>query len=578
MARDGLFVLVCAGVLAGATPAPAADAVADRDSREAKVTTLLAVQRALREGREQLQRGNYQGAVFLLESQIARANASPEYLATLCDAYRGYIADLRKAGRLDEIPKYQERLEILDPAACLGRKAETKLTATPAPAAPPPAAAPPSGAPRPFVTEGGPAAAAPPSGAPRPFVTEGRPAAARVKTAPAPAAVRAKLEDDDDPFSDANASPRPAESLAKAEEEFAGRHYEAAARIYGQISRAGQTLPDACREHWGYCMLVGIAESLRKSDNSTPPAEMERKVRQAMSLTPKLNSFGEDLLRKLQDRQAISLVAAPVPASTSAREATAVVVRHIPAQQGTWAVAETTNFRILHLQSQEFAERIARSAEATRTAMIGKWFGDDPGPWSPRCDIFIYATAQDYSQATGAPANSPGHSTMQNEGSRVVSRRIDLHADDPNMSVGVLPHETTHVVLAGRFGDHAVPRWADEGMAVLSEPRERIERHLRNLPQHRADHHLFGTGQLMKLDAYPDPRYIGPFYAQSVSLVDFLTERAGPRVFAKFLREGMAGGYETALQRYYGIQSFTELEQQWVQRTFGATTAAGYGQ
>jgi hypothetical protein len=305
---------------------------------------------------------------------------------------------------------------------------------------------------------------------------------------------------------------------------------------------------------------------------------MERKVRQAMSLTPKLNAFGEDLLRKLQDRQAISLVAAPVPASTSAREATAVLVRHIPAQQGTWAVAETTNFRILHLQSQEFAERIARSAEATRTAMINKWFGDDPGPWSPRCDIFIYATAQDYSQATGAPANSPGHSTMHTEGLRVVSRRIDLHADDPNMSVGVLPHEATHVVLAGRFGDHPVPRWADEGMAVLSEPRERIERHLRNLPQHRADHHLFGTGQLMKLDAYPDPRYIGPFYAQSVSLVDFLTERAGPRVFAKFLREGMAGSYEAALQRYYGIQSFAELEQQWVQHTFGATTAAGYGQ
>jgi hypothetical protein len=146
------------------------------------------------------------------------------------------------------------------------------------------------------------------------------------------------------------------------------------------------------------------------------------------------------------------------------------------------------------------------------------------------------------------------------------------------MSVGVLPHEATHVVLAGRFGDHPVPRWADEGMAVLSEPRERIERHLRNLPQHRADHHLFGTGQLMKLDAYPDPRYIGPFYAQSVSLVDFLTERAGPRVFAKFLREGMAGSYEAALQRYYGIQSFAELEQQWVQHTFGATTAAGYGQ
>jgi len=211
--------------------------------------------------------------------------------------------------------------------------------------------------------------------------------------------------------------------------------------------------------------------------------------------------------------------------------------------------------------------------------MIRKWFGDNPGPWTPRCDIYLFATAQDYSKTTGVPATSPGHSTMQSEGDHVTSRRIDLHCDDPNMMIGVLPHETTHVVLAGRFGNHPVPRWADEGMAVLAEPRDRIERHLHNLPKHRADRHLFGTGQLMKLNDYPDPRYIGPFYAQSVSLVEFLSERNGHSVFAKFLRDGLDNGYEQALQRHYGIQSFNELEQMWLQHTFaGATTnAIGYG-
>jgi hypothetical protein len=287
-----------------------------------------------------------------------------------------------------------------------------------------------------------------------------------------------------------------------------------------------------------------------------------------MSLTPKLDNFAKDLLRKLQDRQSVSLVDTPAPAASATVE-----VRHTSAQQGTWAVAESTNFRVLHLQSQEFAERVVRSAETTRAAMIRKWFGDDLAPWKPRCDIFIYATARDYSQATGVPDNSPGHSTMRTDGGRVLSRRIDLHCDDPNMMIGVLPHETTHVVLAGHFGDHVVPRWADEGMAVLAEPRERIERHLRNLPQHRAERHLFGIGQLMQLESYPDPRYIGPFYAQSVSLVEYLSERAGPRVFAKFLREGLTGGYESALQRYYGIQTFGELEQQWMQHTFGSATA-----
>ena len=41
---------------------------------------------------------------------------------------------------------------------------------------------------------------------------------------------------------------------------------------------------------------------------------------------------------------------------------------------------------------------------------------------------------------------------------------MDLHCDDANMLVGVLPHETTHVVLAGRFGRHLVPRGSDQGV------------------------------------------------------------------------------------------------------------------
>ena len=172
------------------------------------------------------------------------------------------------------------------------------------------------------------------------------------------------------------------------------------------------------------------------------------------------------------------------------------------------------------------------------------------------------------------PAGSPGHSTIRSEGERILTRRIDLHCDDPNMTIGVLPHETTHVVLAGRFGEHAVPRWADEGMAVLSEPRDRIERHLRNLPKHSQERQLFGVGQLMRLNDYPDPRYIGPFYAQSVSLVDFLSREKGPRVFAQFLKDGLNGGYEPALEKHYGMQGFHDLEARWQRAALGDKSAA----
>ena len=150
----------------------------------------------------------------------------------------------------------------------------------------------------------------------------------------------------------------------------------------------------------------------------------------------------------------------------------------------------------------------------------------------------------------------------------MLVRRIDLHCDDTNLLVAVLPHEATHVVLAGKFGSKLVPRWADEGIAVLTEPREKIERHLRNLPQHRQEQTLLSLRQLVQLEDYPEPRRIGAFYAESVSLVDFLSRRAGPQVFTQFLRDGMASGYERALQQHYGFRDFADLEKQWTAFAF----------
>src|SRR5205085_9962184 len=197
-------------------------------------------------------------------------------------------------------------------------------------------------------------------------------------------------------------------------------------------------------------------------------------------------------------------------------------------------------------------EKAAQVAERTRDEMLRKWFGDSGEAWPQKCDLFLHANAQDYAQATGVPANSPGHSEIRQEGAHVVSRRMHMHCDNPNMLGAVLPHETTHVVIAGKFGDKPVPRWADEGMAVLTEPREQIDRHLRNLPKHSQERQLFYLRDLMRLEEYPEPRRVGAFYSQSVSVVEFLSGQKGPQVFAKFLHDGMHGGYEEALRRHYG--------------------------
>ncbi len=158
---------------------------------------------------------------------------------------------------------------------------------------------------------------------------------------------------------------------------------------------------------------------------------------------------------------------------------------------------------------------------------------------------------------------------MDKESDRVLSRQIDLHCDDLNMIYGVLPHEITHVVLAGRFGVRHLPRWADEGMAVLSEPSDRVAKHLRNLPRHQRDGHLFAIADLMRYNDYSEGKYIGAFYAQSVSLVDFLCQQKGPQAFVSFLRDGLRTGYEPALRQHYGITGFQDLQGRWQAAALG---------
>jgi hypothetical protein len=253
-----------------------------------------------------------------------------------------------------------------------------------------------------------------------------------------------------------------------------------------------------------------------------------------------------------------------------------VKVKHTPRQAGGWAVTETTNFRLFHALPEETADKVAVLMEATRAMMLRKWFNDDSSSaWAPRCDVYLHPTVKGYMQCPGSPpAASPGHSTIRLDSGRVVSRRIDVRCDEPNMMSAVLPHETTHVVLAGHFGFHQAPRWADEGMAVLSEPRERINLHLRNLPKHRGEKTLFPLGKLMEMKDYPEARLIGPFYAQGVSLVEFLTKMKGAATFTRFVREGLDRGYEASLREHYGYRDYSELESAWQRYVFGESSVA----
>src|SRR5262245_30364550 len=146
MAKDGLIRLLCAGLLVGAVAEMSALWATGEDKADAVAAT-LAVHTALQQGHDFLQKGDRRSAVLALESQLARINGNPTYLAVLRDAYRAYVKELRLAKQDAEAQRYLQRLQILDPGAALDAKAATPALAAVAPAAvgsktpPPPAAA-----------------------------------------------------------------------------------------------------------------------------------------------------------------------------------------------------------------------------------------------------------------------------------------------------------------------------------------------------------------------------------------------------------------------------------------------------
>jgi hypothetical protein len=72
------------------------------------------VTRAVSVARASLRAGNYREAVEVLEKKLTYIDGNAAYLDLLKQAYQGYIAQLRAAGRDAEADRFQQRLDILD--------------------------------------------------------------------------------------------------------------------------------------------------------------------------------------------------------------------------------------------------------------------------------------------------------------------------------------------------------------------------------------------------------------------------------------------------------------------------------
>src|SRR5258708_5936990 len=120
MLTRGLPFIVCAGTLLLLTVAFPTVISADENG-DSQVSTNLAVQTAMQQGREFILRGDYSSALAALEGQLPSINGNRVYLNLLQDAYRKYIQDLRLKKQDVEARRYLQRLLILDKGAILDR-------------------------------------------------------------------------------------------------------------------------------------------------------------------------------------------------------------------------------------------------------------------------------------------------------------------------------------------------------------------------------------------------------------------------------------------------------------------------
>lgn len=236
-----------------------------------------------------------------------------------------------------------------------------------------------------------------------------------------------------------------------------------------------------------------------------------------------------------------------------------------PAATKCWHYRVTENFRVYGADAS-LVSSLSVHCEAQREKLSRKWLGPETGnTWGEcRCAVVVHPTAAAYAAAVGRGGEqSTGCSTTRVHAGRIIYRRIDLRADRGNPLTAALPHELTHVVLADKFLDRPLPRWADEGMAVLADPVSKQQAHQRDAELATFGAIGFSVRDLLEMPDYPPTNRQVAFYSQSASLVKFLVSLDGFDRFVNFVDRSMTQGSDEALRATYHIQSVAELEGMW---------------
>lgn len=241
-----------------------------------------------------------------------------------------------------------------------------------------------------------------------------------------------------------------------------------------------------------------------------------------------------------------------------------------------WTICETPRFAVWSRGSAAETRDTSRICEELHGALSDVWLREDERrAWSSRAVVVVHRDATGYQQAMGLPGDrSVGCTTLQVGDAGVTFRRIDLRADAAAWQTSALAHEMTHLILADRFGQRSLPLWADEGLAMLSEPDATRLRRQETLANALRAGGALPLRDLLGRHDPPAARVRDVFYSESAAVTALLVDRATPATFLTFLDAAGTQGYDVALQNVYAIDGVSGLERLWDENSKAAALGA----
>ena len=247
------------------------------------------------------------------------------------------------------------------------------------------------------------------------------------------------------------------------------------------------------------------------------------------------------------------------------------------------ATVGTPNF-VVSAPSADVAKTVALAAEKHRRDVGNRWFGAVPPDLTEKVAVRVSITA-------GGSGGATTFTFGEADGKRppgVKSASMEIKGPLDAVLKSVLPHEVTHVVMATHFG-RPLPRWADEGIAVLSESDADQFNHEVRARELLNAGRAIRLSTLFRMTEYPRDSVVT--FAQGHSVCRFLLDRgatatllaqplptgAAIRVgrgerepaLVAFLALGMgensAESWALAAREVYGFDSLDALEAAWIE-------------